>query len=310
MSIVTIDPAIARAKFLKEAFTLKHGLAGHPLFALPRLVELAKSLPRDRIEYNSGKVAVGAEQKDIPQIDQPAEEVIRSIETANAWMVIKFVNEDKEYRALLELFVEAANLAAGKKRVDYTDLQGFIFVSSANATTPFHIDAEENILIQIHGDKFVRTFDNRDRTLVGEEAMEISPSKHRNQHYEGRYEERATVHALKPGDALHMPYMIPHWVSTGESYSISMAMTWKTPEVVRLNKIRLMNGSLRRYGLPQKPPGVSPTADAAKVFAHDAMRMVLDPLRKSETMRRTLRGLIYGRNANYYYGAKAKKAEA
>ncbi len=308
MSIVTVDPAIARKSFLRHAFALKHGLAGHPLFTLPRLVELAKSMPRDRIEYNSGKVAVGARPEDVPKIDMDAASVISSIETANAWMVIKFVNEDKDYRALLESFVEAANLAAGRKPGDYSDLQGFIFVSSANATTPFHLDAEENILIQIKGDKFVRTFDNDDRKLISEEAMEISPSKHRNQHYEDWYESRATLHSLKPGDAVHMPYMIPHWVSTGASYSISMAMTWKTPEVLRLNKIRLMNGTLRRFGLPQKPPGTAPALDAAKVFVHDAFRAVIDPLRKSESMRRLLRGLIYGRKANYYYAGKPKQA--
>ena len=82
-------------------------------------------------------------------------------------------------------------------------------------------------------------------------------------------------------------------------------MTWKTPQVSRLNKIRLMNGTLRHYGFPQKPPGVSVVGDAAKVFAHDAMRAVVDPLRKSETVRRLLRGMIYGRKANYYLkGAK------
>ena len=309
MSIVSLDPAIAREKFLKEPFLLRHGLAGHPLFALPRLVQLAQSLPRDRIEYNSGKVTVGVRPEDVPKIDRPAADVIRSIETAGAWMVIKYVNEDKDYRALLESFVEAANVAAGKNSGEYSDLQGFIFVSSANATTPFHIDAEENILIQIHGDKFVHTFDNSDRKLVSEEAMEISPSKHRNQHYENWYESRATLHKLKPGDGLHMPYMVPHWVSTGGSHSISMAMTWKTPEVARLNKIRLMNGTLRRFGLPQEPPGQSPLRDAAKVFAHDAFRAIVDPLRKSESIRRMLRGLIYGRKANYYYETKAKRAE-
>ncbi len=308
MNIVTIDPAIAREKFLKTPFTLQHGLADHPLFALPRLVNLAKSLPRDRIEYNSGKVAVGVKPEDVPKIDMPAEDVIRSIETANAWMVIKFVNEDREYGELLRSFVEAANRAAGKRPGDYSDLQGFIFVSSANATTPFHMDAEENILIQIKGDKFVRTFENSDRALISEEAMEISPSKHRNQKYEDWYESRATLHALKPGDAVHMPYMVPHWVSTGGSYSVSMAMTWKTPEVTRLNKIRLMNGTLRRFGLAQKPPGVSPALDAAKVFAHDAFRAVVDPLRKSEAVRRVLRALIYGKKANYYYDTKPKQA--
>jgi hypothetical protein len=38
------------------------------------------------------------------------------------------------------------------------------------------------------------------------------------------------------------------------------------------------------------------------VFAHDAARAVIEPLRRSEAMRRALRGLIYGRDANYYYG--------
>lgn len=307
MTLVTIDRATAEAKFLKHAFTLKHSLADHPLFTLPRLVELAKSMPRDRIEYNSGKVAVGVKPEDVPKIDKAPEEVIRSIETDNAWMVLKRVESHPAYLSILESFVREANLAAGRKPEDFSDVEGFIFVSSANATTPFHIDAEENILIQIKGDKFVRTFDNGDRSLVSEEEMELSPSKHRNLPYEDWFESRAEMHALKPGDALHMPYMIPHWVSTGSSYSISMAMTWKTPEVLRLNKIRTMNGTLRRFGLPQRQPSVYPTLDAAKVIAHDAIHAVLDPVRKSEKMRNLMRGLVYGKSANYYLETKPKQ---
>lgn len=309
MTLVHIDSATAKAKFLKEAFTLKHTLAGHPLFTLPRLVELAKSMPRDRIEYNSGKVAVGVKPEDIPRIDKSPDEVIRSIEVDNAWMVLKRVETHPAYRSVLESFVREANLAAGREPGDFSDIQGFIFVSSANATTPFHIDAEENILIQLHGDKFVRTFDNSDRALVNEQWMELSPNRHRNMPYEDWFESRATMHTLKPGDALHMPYMIPHWVSTGSSYSISMAMTWKTPEVIRLNKIRTMNGTLRRFGLPQRGPGALPMLDAAKVIAHDVIRAVLDPLRKSERIRNFLRGAIYGKQANYYLQDK-KEQEA
>lgn len=300
MTLVEVDTALARAKFLKEPFALQHALSDHPLFALPRLVELAKSMPRDRIEYNSGKLTPGIRPEDVPTLDMPAADVIARIETANAWMVIKFVETDPEYAALLKDFIAAAQAAAGKMPSDYTDLQGFIFVSSANSVTPFHLDAEENILVQIRGDKFAHVFDNRDCALVSEEAMEISPSKHRNQHYEESYERRATVFTMKEGDAIHMPYMWPHWIRTGGRPSVSMAMTWKTPAVLRLNKIRLMNGTLRRFGLPQQPPGVSPWRDGLKVFAHDAMRAAIDPLRKSEPVRRLLRGLIYGRKANYY----------
>jgi hypothetical protein len=35
---------------------------------------------------------------------------------------------------------------------------------------------------------------------------------------------------------------------------------------------------------------------------------VLDPLRKSESTRRVLRSLIYGKKANYYLEGQAKKA--
>ncbi len=304
MSIVFVDPAMAKAKFLKTPFMLKHGLADHQLFTLPRLIELAKSMPRDSIEYNSGKVAVGVKPEDVPKIDMPAEAVIKSIETANAWMVIKRVERDPAYMALLEQFVREANEAAGRKSTDYSDLEGFIFVSSAKATTPFHVDMEENILIQIKGDKFVRTFDNDDRSLISEENLEYSPAGHRNRHYEEHFETRATLHSMKPGDAVHMPYTVPHWVSTGNSYSISMAMTWKTPDVVRMNKIRFMNGSLRDYGLPQRAPGAVPAWDAAKVVGHDVIRGVLAPLRKSERLRVLLRQMIYGKKANYYLETK------
>ncbi len=303
MSLVTLDRQQAADHIHKFPFDLKHDLAGHPLFSLERLVALAKSMPRDRIEYNSGKVAIGQAPDQTPQIDLPADDVIRQIEHCNAWMVIKNVETDTEYRALLQAFVRDLAGATGAEEDQFGDLQGFVFVSSAGSTTPFHIDAEENILVQISGDKFVHVFDNEDRALVSEEAMEISPSKHRNQTYEPAFESHARVFELAEGDAVHIPYMHPHWVRTGGRYCISMAMTWKTPEVERLNKIRLMNGTLRRFGLPQSPPGRSGTADAIKVFGHDAMRAVIDPLRKSEWCRKALRGLIYGRNANYYYEA-------
>lgn len=85
-------------------------------------------------------------------------------------------------------------------RDGFSDLQGFIFVSSANSTMPFHIDMEENVLVNIRGEKFVHLFDNTDGELVTEKAREISPAKHRNQHYEPGFEARAKVFALNAGD--------------------------------------------------------------------------------------------------------------
>jgi hypothetical protein len=40
------------------------------------------------------------------------------------------------------------------------------------------------------------------------------------------------------------------------------------------------------------------------VVMHDVIRAVLNPIRKSERARRFLRGLIYGKKANYYLEVK------
>ena len=301
MPLIELDRAQARARFHRAPFAMKHGLAGHDLFTLPRLVALAQSMPRDRIEYNSGKLEPGVRPENVPGIAMPAEDVIRRIENANAWLVIKGVELNPAYRALLRAFLTEVSNAAGPDTEPFEDLQGFIFISSAGSVTPFHFDAEENILVQIRGDKYVHIFDNSDRSLVPEGSLELSPSKHRNQPYHVQFERRAEVFSLIPGDAVHIPYLWPHWVHTGDRWCVSMAMTWKTPAVRRLNKIRLMNGTLRRYGLPQPAPGLSQLRDAAKVALHDGARLVTEPLRRSEALRRGLRGLIYGSGANYYY---------
>jgi len=306
MSIIELDKNIAAKSLHTLPFGIQHNLANHPQFALPELVKLAKSLPRDKIEFNAGDLDIGQTAETTPQLSMAPEEVINQIEQHNAWMVIKRVDEVPQYRAILEEFVVALFASAGKPDQKYSNLEGYIFVSSANATTPFHMDAEENVLVQIKGNKVVHIFDNEDRSLISEEAMEISPSKFRNQTYEDSYQKRATEFILNPGDGVHIPYMDPHWVRVGGEYSVSMAMTWKTPEVERMNKIRLMNGSLRHYGWPQSAPGVSPFMDTAKVGTHDAVRMVLDPLRKSEKIRGLLRRAIYGKNANYYYNETTK----
>ncbi len=310
MTLLALENDLVKTKFHRAPFQLKHKLANHELFTLPRLVKLAQSMPRDRIEYNSGKVAVDQPPEDIPQIDLPADEVIKRIEECDAWMVMKGVEADPEYRELLHAFLAEVSGAAGDNVEPFSDLQAFLFVSSAGSTTPFHIDAEQNILVQIRGEKYVHIFDNRNCSLISEEAMEISPSKHRNQHYDGSFEDRADVFSLMAGDAVHIPYMWPHWVRTGDEFTISIAMTWKTPSVLRLNKIRLMNGTLRRFGLPQRPPGARPVVDGGKVLAHDLARAIIDPLRRSEGVRRILRGLIYGRKANYYYGKEEKHGGA
>ncbi len=284
-----------------RSFACNHDLAQHPLFELPRLITLAKFMDRDRIEYNSGDLEPGHSYQDTPKIDLSVEETIKQIEDCHAWMVIKNVEQDPEYKDFIKICLDQVSdrLPQGAEALE--DLQGFIFITSANSTTPFHIDAEENFFVQIRGDKFFHVFENEDRKLASEENMELDPGKFRNLSYQPEFEERATVYDLKAGDGIFVPYMIPHWVHTGDQYSISMAITWKTTSVLRSNKVRFINAMMRRVGLVQAAPGKKPWADGVKIAAYNMAFAVINPLRKSEKSRRFIRQLFFGRNANYYY---------
>jgi hypothetical protein len=304
--IETADPRALTDLFPHETFALTHSFAGHPLFALPRLVELVQSLPRDRVEFNSGKAAISQNPDTTPMVDLEPAEIIRRIETAGAWMVLKHVETNAPYRAAMEDVLLAVARARGHASIaaaGFSDLQGFIFVSSPHSTTPFHADSDENIFFQIQGDKFFHVYDNRDGSIADDAAMEAVVVKHRNLRHETAFDARAIHYALKPGDGIFVPYQWPHFVQTSDTYSISFSITWKSREVRRRNDIYVVNSLLRGIGLPQRPPGTSPVLDAVKVMALRSVTTLVEPLRRSEAIRRALRRVVFGKNANYYYRA-------
>ena len=98
--VITADRAALRRDFPLKPFAIRHRLAGHPLLTLPRIAQLASELPRDLIEYNSGKVAISQDPDAIPSVDLDPVEVVRRIETSGAWMVLKRVENSPEYRRL------------------------------------------------------------------------------------------------------------------------------------------------------------------------------------------------------------------
>ena len=301
--IAPVDAAAFTRDFPLRPFTIRHKLADNPLFTLPRIVELIGELPRDQIEYNSGNVEIGQSPDSVPLLDLDPAEVVRRIETCGAWMVLKRVEAHPAYRAVLEetlLSVARANGHASHVEAGFEDIRGFMFVSSPNATTPFHVDGEDNFFVHIHGEKYFTICDNRDGAVVSDEAIEQAITKHRNVAYAGDYGSRSKCYELAPGQGVFVPYLWPHWVRTGRQYSISLAVTWKTRAVMRKNDIFVVNSLLRRMGMPQRPPGQSTLGDAAKLVLFRTVKSVVDPLRKSERVRMLVRKLVLGRDANYF----------
>ena len=301
--VIAADRDALRRDFPHRPFAMRHGLTGHPLLTLPRIAQLAAELPRDLIEYNSGKVAIGQDPDAIPAVDLDPVEVVRRIETAGAWMVLKRVEHSPDYLALLEDTLLSVARARGFNSLldaGFEQVEGFLFVSSPNSTTPFHLDSEDNFFVHVHGEKFFTIMDNTDRSIVSDDEIERSMTKHRNLAYDESFAKKGREFHLLAGDGCYVPYQWPHWVRTADSFSISMAITWKTREVRRLNDLHFFNSMLRGIGLPQQPPGRQPVRDALKLAFYRTVTTAIRPLRASMAMRRVLRRIALGKQANYY----------
>src|SRR4051794_26219500 len=96
--LLDIDPQQFIADFNRAPFLIGHHLVDHPLFTLPRLVELAQRLPEKQIEYNAGKLPVSVDPSQTPRNGLSVEETIRRIEECQSWMVLKYVETDPAYR--------------------------------------------------------------------------------------------------------------------------------------------------------------------------------------------------------------------
>jgi cupin-like protein len=251
---------------------LSHQLAGHPLLTLEALVELGKRMPREDVEYNAGDLPYGVDPEAVGDNGLSVEETIRGIEECGSWMVLKHVDRDPAYKALLE---EALGELAGAIEPVSGEMLckvGFIFVSSPGAVTPFHLDPEHNVLLQIRGRKTIMIVPGDESVVPPEKHEAYHVGGHRNVPWSDDYAARGHRFELAPGDAVHVPLMWPHWVKNGPEPSISFSITWKSDWVYEEADTRGMNHLLRKLGVRPASPAPFPRRNLGKAYAFRAIR--------------------------------------
>jgi hypothetical protein len=294
-----LAPGSLDDSFPNRLFYLTHDLSDHPLLQLPRLVELCRALPADKIEYNSGKLQPNQDPFKTPRNGLSAEETIRRIETCDSWLGLRNIELDDTYRAFMDEVLDGIEASFGERMPKLTRRRGFIFISSPNAVTPYHHDPEYNILVQARGRKTMYLWDSLD--TLSDEDLESWPGKPGNLTYRDEYAATAVPCELSPGQALFVPYAYPHWVKNGNEVSISMSFTWQTPETDRLNKVSFVNAALRRAGLPQRRLGTTPIADGVKALAYDVGNIAFEPIRRSHLLRQFVKRHVFGEAAGTFW---------
>ena len=262
--------ASAAANFDRRPFFIRHRLSGHPLFALERLLALARRLPGDNVEFHAADMPVYTPWGErTPSTDLPLEETIGCIEACGAWVVLRSVELDPEYRALMDRCLDEVGGFYGSVLKGASNRAAFVFISSAKALTPCHIDPENNFLMQIRG---TRTIHIGDRSLLGERDLERSfTGGHRNVDMPD-LSSCAMKYHLTPGDGVHVPVTSPHWVMNGDGVSVSFSITFLTPKSRRKAIVHKVNAHLRKTGVRPTPPGASRLRDGVKVLGFEAVR--------------------------------------
>jgi hypothetical protein len=253
---------------------LAHSLLGHDLLTIDALANLAEALPAHEIEYNPGQLPIGIRPEDVPKSALSVGETIRRIGQSDSWVVLKRIEQVPAYRDFLNAILDQLKDIVEPRTGAMMQMEGFIFISSPGAVTPFHFDPEHNILLQVRGSKVMTVFPVEDEAMLSAQAHEDFHLglHHRNLTWSDGFAEHGTPFALRAGEAIHVPVKAPHWVRNGDEPSISLSITWRSDWSYAEADARALNHLLRKVGLRPASPAPFPARNRGKALAWRVIR--------------------------------------
>ena len=275
------DTSQFRENFNRASFQFSHHLANHPLFELPRLLDLARILPDPDVYYDAGDIRVDQRWDQTPRSQLSVEQLIERIENTGAWILLRGTHKDPRYAAILnQCLNEVQEVVGATFPTMIKCVRGLVFITSPNRVTTYHIDRECNYLLQIHGDKVMYLFDRYDRDVLPETEIERFWAVDNNAAvYKPQYQDRGRAYQMGPGTGVHIPVNAPHWLKNSDNISVTFAVTFQFVDS-RLANVYRANHYLRKVGIEPSPPGLSRTRDTIKAWSMGAAIRVRNMLRR------------------------------
>lgn len=275
MTMTVLDAVVAGQRVpggpARRPVRVRHDLTATGLLGTDRLARLADRLPAASVEHNVADVPMVLPGGDAPRRDLTPGEIVRSLADSGCWMVLKNVEQDPEYRALLDSCLDELEPQLTGDEGRSRRREGFVFLSAPRSVTPTHIDPEHNVLLQVQGSKTMRIgrfATDEDRDV---QAERLCGGDHRNL-------DSAAVDLvdwpLGPGDGVYVPVHAPHVVVNGPEPSVSLSVTWRTVGLLREERAAAFNARLRRRGRTPVPPGRSVARDVVAGTAERVLQRV------------------------------------
>jgi len=260
-------------------YEFAHNLAGSELFELSRLVDLAGKvatrntphLPGGDVYFNEGLIDAGEKpvRPDLPRT--AAADLIREIETKQAWIILKHIEREPGYREVLETCILDILELSGRELLRKIKwFEAILFITSPNRVTEYHLDREVSWILQIQGDKEIHLFDRADKDIVPDAELETYwTADNRAARYKPEFESRAIIYNMRPGSGVHIPINSPHWLRNKNNISVTLNVNFQFHDQDWANLYRA-NYHLRQLGFTPSAPGVHPAADRLKSLAFTA----------------------------------------
>jgi len=277
-----------QTKFDRTPFRFEHQLAAHPALQLDALRDIVLSLPADQVFASRAdlKIDTDFDKAHVDHaIDQSLAATLADMATSNSYVMVRKPDSHPRLREVLDLFMTELSESVGhipraplgllptKSRVFY-DPMLYLFISSPNSVTPFHVDRYSTLLLQLRGAKDVMIWDRTDRSTVTTEELEFLFGRpyEKNPSYKSANSRQPGTYHLEPGEGVHIPFTAPHWVKNGPEVSVSVSFIWQTGESIREAAAHRFNYVARKAFaklplLPQPqlaPVGQSPLVDRTK----------------------------------------------
>ncbi|HEY8972798.1 MAG TPA: cupin-like domain-containing protein [Burkholderiaceae bacterium] len=282
-----IDADAMRGHYNRTGFQVRHRLAEHPLFTADALFKLARRMPVSAVKYRFGSVPGNTHfDSSIERFrgDLTLDDALDHLVEKRAYVALYNPEKDPEYGPVIEGLLAEIGLAARPYERLFNWYSTYVFISAHDAVTPYHMDREMNFLLQIAGRKTVQLWDPRDDAVMRPEQRDhlfSFDADARPAWHEG-LPARARVFELEPGLGVHHPFIAPHLVTTGQNFSISLAITYRTPHSDVMSDAHAFNDRMRPYGLGRIPVGSHPVVDVAKAYAMRGVRAARQALHRGE----------------------------
>lgn len=270
---------------------VRHRLVNHPLLQPDELVQLANRLSdKGHIRTHNNRATAATSFHYAPSLHPnraSATETLDRIREAGAWLSLPSVQTDELYRGFVGQVLDDIAPVVEAKDPGMCYRGGFIFITSPQTTTPFHIDREHNFILQIQGRKTIYVWEPNDLVVVSHSARDWFHHRHDRSLIGWKEEFRQRAHRFEvgPGDGAYMPSTSPHLVEVHDEPSITVSFTYYTDSTRRDSLLHAVRGRFPRLAA-SAPVGRSQLLDdilyACARSAYGGVRLARSALGKKQ----------------------------